>query len=582
MINKNINKKDTNNINNSYKIITCENCFNIPRITFLFGNKIKLECSQCKTSIIKDISFFDKYILSNNLSDLPKCSFNNNHKSPSVKYCYECEKYLCNECVKEHNLNFQQKHIFLDQKIKSNIFCQKEGHNENKFNKYCRVCELYICPKCKCDHESQYYYLNDPNVDKKIKKINEKILNSEIMMEIEEKELNIFLEKVNNKIESLKMIFESYKERNLKAISLYKLLIDNFNKIKSLNNYNLENNIILNDSFDFNLSSSEIFIKLENEDEVCLSSLYNKLYNFYLNKNYIITKQNPEYVITEKFCHRKVQKVIFINDENFIFFFEKGNNFYISYKNNQNIYRLKETRLTIIIKDIILLKDENLALIDNKNKFYILKKIDNEYLISWSLADINLFVNDLNDKSRFFIMKNKPDIFQLKYYYELKKQYFEKNDKYGNFILYIKRKNLFSINNIFNEINSNIDNSSIKSKHKEKLKNVFKLTKNVNNEFELLLKIDSDLLEFIDHKTINYYNKLKNLKNKKDVIENGQNKDNVIINTNNVIYKLKSLNKIKGEYKEKLDYILSLFNLIKEIRDIYFEYIAINLRFNNA
>ena len=301
-----------------------------------------------------------------------------------------------------------------------------------------------------------------------------------------------------------------------------------------------------------------------------------------MNKNYIITKQNPEYVITEKFCHRKVQKVIFINDENFIFFFEKGNNFYISYKNNQNIYRLKETRLTIIIKDIILLKDENLALIDNKNKFYILKKIDNEYLISWSLADINLFVNDLNDKSRFFIMKNKPDIFQLKYYYELKKQYFEKNDKYGNFILYIKRKNLFSINNIFNEINSNIDNSSIKSKHKEKLKNVFKLTKNVNNEFELLLKIDSDLLEFIDYKTINYYNKLKNLKNKKDVIENGQNKDNVIINTNNVIYKLKSLNKIKGEYKEKLDYILSLFNLIKEIRDIYFEYIAINLRFNNA
>ena len=221
-------------------------------------------------------------------------------------------------------------------------------------------------------------------------------------------------------------------------------------------------------------------------------------------------------------------------------------------------------------------------MIDNKNKFYILKKIDNEYLISWSLADINLFVNDLNDKSRFFIMKNKPDIFQLKYYYELKKQYFEKNDKYGNFILYIKRKNLFSINNIFNEINSNIDNSSIKSKHKEKLKNVFKLTKNVNNEFELLLKIDSDLLEFIDYKTINYYNKLKNLKNKKDVIENGQNKDNVIINTNNVIYKLKSLNKSKGEYKEKLDYILSLFNLIKEIRDIYFEYIAINLRFNNA
>ena len=201
---------------------------------------------------------------------------------------------------------------------------------------------------------------------------------------------------------------------------------------------------------------------------------------------------------------------------------------------------------------------------------------------SWSLSDIDLFFNDLNDKSRFFIMKSKPDFFKLKYYYELKKKYFEKNDKYGNYILYIKKKNLFSIKNIFDEINSNIDNSSIKSKHKEKLKNLLKLSNNVNNKFEMLLNIDSYWIEFIDCKTISYYNKLKNVKSKKEVIENGQNEDQVIINTNNVIYKLKTLNKLKGKYKEKLDYILSLFNLIKEIRDIYFEYIVINLRFNNA
>ena len=66
MINKNIDKKDINNIDNPKKIITCEKCYSIPRITFLLGNKIKIECFQCKTSIIKDTSFFDNYILSKN------------------------------------------------------------------------------------------------------------------------------------------------------------------------------------------------------------------------------------------------------------------------------------------------------------------------------------------------------------------------------------------------------------------------------------------------------------------------------------------------------------------------------------
>ena len=171
-------------------------------------------------------------------------------------------------------------------------------------------------------------------------------------------------------------------------------------------------------------------------------------------------------------------------------------------------------------------------------------------------------MGDLFNKSRFFIVENNSDTFAIKYFFEMGKKFYERNNKYGKFILYIKRKDSSAIKNMFIDINSIIENSSIKSKHKDKLKDLFKLPNNVVNKYELLLKIDFILLEFIDYKTINYYNKLKDLKNKKDAIENEQNKDNVIINTNNVIFKLKSLSKIKGKYKEKLDYILSLYNLI--------------------
>ncbi len=118
------------------------------------------------------------------------------------------------------------------------------------------------------------------------------------------------------------------------------------------------------------------------------------------------------------------------------------------FKTNQNIYGFKEIRFTFIIKDIFLLKDQKLALIDNKNNFYILKKIDNEYSISWSLADIDLFFNDLNDKSRFFIMKNKPDFFKLKYYYELKKNISKKMINI-EIIFYILKRRIYFLLKIY-------------------------------------------------------------------------------------------------------------------------------------
>lgn len=68
-------------------------------------------------------------------------------------------------------------------------------------------------------------------------------------------------------------------------ILLYKFLIKNYQKIKNLKNFNLENNILINDNFDTNLS------KLEYDDSECLSSAYNKLCNFYINKNHNLAKK---------------------------------------------------------------------------------------------------------------------------------------------------------------------------------------------------------------------------------------------------------------------------------------------------
>ena len=71
-----------------YKIITCEKCFNIPKIIFQTINKVIIECPKCKISKIENISYFDKYKSSKDESfpELPNCTFNEDHEIKSVKY----------------------------------------------------------------------------------------------------------------------------------------------------------------------------------------------------------------------------------------------------------------------------------------------------------------------------------------------------------------------------------------------------------------------------------------------------------------------------------------------------------------
>ena len=143
MVNKNKSMKDTNNIDNNDKIIICEKCYNIPKITFLNYNKINIECSKCRTSTTKDISYFDKFKFSKNdknVFDLPNCSYNEDHEDNSntaIKYCINCEEYLCEDCLKEHNKSFKNPHTLIDQTIKNDMYCKKEGHDNKKFNIYC-------------------------------------------------------------------------------------------------------------------------------------------------------------------------------------------------------------------------------------------------------------------------------------------------------------------------------------------------------------------------------------------------------------------------------------------------------------
>ena len=114
----------------------------------------------------------------------------------------------------------------MEQKVESKIICNKKEYIGNKINRYCPKCDEYFCTSCKCEHENDIYMFNEPKNQKKIDMIKEKLNKCEKLITNEETELNKFLKNGKNKFDELQKIFNDYKDRNLKAINLYKVLIN--------------------------------------------------------------------------------------------------------------------------------------------------------------------------------------------------------------------------------------------------------------------------------------------------------------------------------------------------------------------
>ena len=79
-----------------------------------------------------------------------KCSYDDHKDIKAVKYCQECNVYLCNKCNQFHGQLFSQHHTYPLDKDLNEIFtgfCKEENH-QKELNFFCKDHNELCCACC--------------------------------------------------------------------------------------------------------------------------------------------------------------------------------------------------------------------------------------------------------------------------------------------------------------------------------------------------------------------------------------------------------------------------------------------------
>ena len=324
-------------------------------------------CSKC--GIIPSIQFkettfdiiceeHDSFDLSinefnNNISfsyECSKCRASTSNKGIHIFYCFDCEKFYCNNCKLSHDKTLIEDHFVVKAKRRYN-YCKK---HKKPYDKYCTKCKKNLCELCDAHSEHKTKIFKNilpaiPNINKffsdtsnkkrLILNKNKNDQNSKLLLktiEMKEKMVNTYkiqntnynyINNINSIIKPKPVIHDEYKNEfdkiniNKKVISKSTPLI-NTKKINSV--WCMEKlNIINYKENNKNKKLELIAVGCENE-----IILFNFLDNFSIYQT-INEHTNTVYSLAQ-----------FKNDQNFLFSSSKDK--YI------NIYKLDESQNYIL------------------------------------------------------------------------------------------------------------------------------------------------------------------------------------------------------------------------------------------
>ena len=211
------------------------------KLNYLNGYpKFQYECENKHIGNItlKDyLKEYNKYTLSNEKCN--ECNKNQIEVKGNMFYCLKCNKFLCNLCeikhsVTNHNMIFIQKY---------DSICKLHS---NSYSFYCIQCKNNLCNYCYLQHKShniinlsEFNYSDESKnkLKEKIKDIENKINNLDIIKQNIIFQIDKFKELSELEIKMLKILFYSYEyEENQNNL--------NYNIIKNLKEFENKSNII--------------------------------------------------------------------------------------------------------------------------------------------------------------------------------------------------------------------------------------------------------------------------------------------------------------------------------------------------
>lgn len=305
----------------------CPKCNHIP---FISINKPEMFTIKCTCSYDKEIPSekYIKYI--NEQHSNEKCEYKNEHRNINGnRFCYQCNKWLCSECVKAH-IKSNRFHLLSINKFIIDSKCKT--HKEKESVMYCNSCQCYYCELCSIIHkghqcvnlkEEYENYLNDTQMKVYTKSISKA-----------ERYINTYNKKLKDDV-----------------IKLLKELIDKI-EISYKKNYDINRNIIL---------LSKYFLNLQNETK-CVN--FSVLYNIINNVNFKFEKAKD--FSYEETSSKNINNLLSHYDK--VFLYDKIENPFESTNIIQK--ETKEIKIKLLttlnnlnskIKSMTLLKDSRIA-----------------------------------------------------------------------------------------------------------------------------------------------------------------------------------------------------------------------------
>ena len=303
-------------IHNDLTYLLCPGCFTrVPIINIFFENyvpKVKVSCTCNEIQSCPSVMDVSDYINKMRYRDplLMHCSFHQD-KKPTT-FCLNCEKWLCEECLKESHNKKTCKHVE-DPRFQ---FCTK--HIESKLSCICKKCQKIMCDKCAEEHVAFWEkhsrdsivkgkkhtikifdnFLTKEKIEKKISKF--KVFKIEVM-KINGEKMNEFIKKVNtqntpneetkeeNSVpthyqEQIEEAYNQNKEINEGLIDLIQILFNNidFQLLLPITNKAFLMNVILNTSFNTDdIDDLSKNCKTVQDEFNCLVKIY---HTYYVNK----------------------------------------------------------------------------------------------------------------------------------------------------------------------------------------------------------------------------------------------------------------------------------------------------------